>query len=243
VQRHRLHRKGVTKGESSYESDYAWEMRGTQKRWQSVCAGLFALTTVAAGACSDKAVEVEAEVKQSRNNAKASDGLEKTELKEKVEPAAEVKVDDKNSAAKTVAKASAIDVLAKRAIDDGFKDMALQNDLWVALYRLDKWHLMTFPDSKSVPPGLNIETHDGKKWVMAFTDIDRLQEYAKSRKQLNSDGTMLGMSVPPATSFPFFESLVGIEGVRFNQGDNGWFAPTANLRGIHSYLIKGGQLP
>lgn len=148
------------------------------------CAGLFTLATASTVACSDKAKEVKAEVKQAGGDAEASDGSEKAETKEKVVPAAEVKVDDE----KSMAKGPSIDVLA-------------------------------------------------------FTDIDRMHAYAKSRKQLNSDGTMLGMSVPSTTSFPFFESLVGIEGVRFNQGDNGWFAPTANLRGIHSYLIKGGQLP
>ncbi len=101
---------------------------------------------------------------------------------------------------------------------------------------------MTFPDSKTLPPGLNIETHDGKKWVMAFTDTDRLHEYARARKQLNADGTMLGMSVPSQTSFEFFESLQGIEGVRFNEGDVGWFAPMGNLRAIHTHLKKLGRL-
>lgn len=135
-----------------------------------------------------------------------------------------------------------IDALAAIVIADGFKDMGLQSDLWTALFQLKQWHLMTFPDSKSTPPGLNIETHDGKQWVMAFTDMDRLQEYAKSRNQLNADGTMLGMSVPSQTSFDFFEGLVGLEGVRFNQGDVGFFAPMGNLRAIHSHLVKLDRL-
>jgi len=135
-----------------------------------------------------------------------------------------------------------IDALAAKVIADDFKDRELQNQLWVALYQLQQWELMTFPDSKTMPPGLNIETHDGKKWVMAFTDSDKLFAYAKERKQLNSDGTMLGFSVPTQTSFDFFEGLVGVEGVRFNEGDNGWFAPMRNLRGIHTYLRKEGRL-
>lgn len=135
-----------------------------------------------------------------------------------------------------------IDALLRLAAADGFKDMDLQSDLWTALYQLEQWHLMTFPDSKSIPPGLNIETHDGKKWVMAFTDTDRLHDYAKARKQLNADGTMLGMSVPSQTSFEFFESLQGIEGVRFNEGDVGWFAPMGNLRAIHTHLKTLGRL-
>lgn len=135
-----------------------------------------------------------------------------------------------------------IDALQKIAAADGFKDMAPQTDLWVALFQLKQWHLMTFPDSTSVPPGLNIETHNGKKWVMAFTDPDRLYEYAKARKLLNADGTMLGMSVPSQTSFEFFESMSGLAGVRFNEGDVGWFAPMANLRAIHTHLVKLGRL-
>ena len=135
-----------------------------------------------------------------------------------------------------------IDALLTIAAADGFKDMGLQGDLWTALFQLKQWHLMTFPDSKSVPPGLNIETHDGKKWVMAFTDTDRLYEYAKARNQLNADGTMLGMSVPSQTSFEFLESLQGIAGVRFNEGDVGWFAPMGNLRAIHTHLKTLGRL-
>ncbi len=135
-----------------------------------------------------------------------------------------------------------IDALAAKVIADNFQDRELQSQLWVALYKLEQWELMSFPDSKSMPPGLNIETHDGKKWVMAFTDSDRLFAYAKKRKQLNSDGTMLGMSVPSQTSFDFFEGLVDVEGVRFNEGDNGWFAPMRNLRAIHTHLRKQGRL-
>tara|TARA_R110002073_G_scaffold311038_1_gene481959 strand:- start:9607 stop:10245 length:639 start_codon:yes stop_codon:yes gene_type:complete len=135
-----------------------------------------------------------------------------------------------------------IDALQKIVAADGFKDMAPQNDLWVALFQLKQWHLMTFPDSTSVPPGLNVETHDGKKWVMAFTDPDRLYEYAKARKLLNADGTMFGMSVPSQTSFEFFESMPGVAGVRFNEGDVGWFAPMPNLRAIHTHLVKLGRL-
>tara|TARA_R110002096_G_scaffold361075_2_gene554096 strand:- start:10879 stop:11517 length:639 start_codon:yes stop_codon:yes gene_type:complete len=135
-----------------------------------------------------------------------------------------------------------IDALQMIVAADGFKDMAPQNDLWVALFQLKQWHLMTFPDSTSVPPGLNIETHDGKKWVMAFTDPDRLYKYAKARKLLNADGTMFGMSVPSQTSFEFFESMPGVAGVRFNEGDVGWFAPMPNLRAIHTHLVKLGRL-
>ncbi len=135
-----------------------------------------------------------------------------------------------------------IDALAAQVIADGLKDRDIQGQLWTALYNLEQWHLMTFPDSKATPPGLNIETHDGKKWVMAFTDTDRLYVYAEARKQLNSDGTMLGMSVPPQTSFDFFEGLQGIEGIRFNEGEKGWFAPMRNLRAIHTHLKKQGKL-
>lgn len=135
-----------------------------------------------------------------------------------------------------------IDALVAIAEADGYKAMEPQSDLWTALFQLKQWHLMTFPDSKSVPPGLNIETHDGKLWVMVFTDQDRLHEYAKARKQLNADGTMLGMSIPSQTSFEFFESLQGIAGVRFNQGESGFFSPMDNLRPIHDHLVKLGRL-
>ncbi len=135
-----------------------------------------------------------------------------------------------------------IDALLTVAAASDFKEMESQNDLWTALFQLRQWHIMTFPNSKSIPPGLNIETHDGKKWVMAFTDTDRLHEYAKSRNQLNADGTMLGMSVPSRTSFDFFEGLADIEGVRFNEGELGWFAPMGNLRAIHTHLVKLGRL-
>ncbi|MBL4634062.1 MAG: hypothetical protein JKY56_09320, partial [Kofleriaceae bacterium] len=53
------------------------------------CAGLFTLATASTVACSDKAKEV----KQAGGDAEASDGSEKAETKEKVVPAAEVKVD------------------------------------------------------------------------------------------------------------------------------------------------------
>jgi hypothetical protein len=136
------------------------------------------------------------------------------------------------------------DKLADAALAKGFKDMDANNALWTALFGLEQWHLMTFPDSKSMPPGLNIETHDGKKWIMAFTDTDRLHAYAKERKQLNSDGTMKGMSIPSQTSFDFFGGLKkqGVFGIRFNQGEHGWFAPIDGPRNIHAFLKKKGLL-
>lgn len=137
---------------------------------------------------------------------------------------------------------AAIDALLTITAADNFEEMGPQNDLWTAIFQLKQWHLLTFPNSKSSPPGLNIETHEGKKWVMAFTDTDRLHEYAKLRNQLNADESMLGMSVPSRTSFDFFEGLQEIEGVRFNEGEVGWFAPMGNLRAIHEHLVKLGRL-
>jgi outer membrane biogenesis lipoprotein LolB len=50
--------------------------------------------------------------------------------------------------------------------------------------------------------------------------------------------------VPSQTSFAFFESLQknGIFGVRFNQGETGWFSPMGNLREIHTFLKKNKEL-
>ncbi len=100
-----------------------------------------------------------------------------------------------------------------------------------------------FSRFKSNAPGLNIETIDGKKWFMAFTDLSRMREYAKARNQPNVHETVVSMALDPTTSFDFLESNRGIAGVCFNYGKTGFCTPMGNLRGSYSHLVSIGRLP
>lgn len=69
-----------------------------------------------------------------------------------------------------------------------------------------------------------------------------LKQYATANQNLASDGSALFLSMTPDAARKYI-SESQVTGVRFNEGaKKGWFAPVANVAGIHAYLKKNGKL-
>jgi hypothetical protein len=120
--------------------------------------------------------------------------------------------------------------------------MADQNALWTALLQLPEWHLLFSPQLQQPSP--QVVTVDGKRWVLVFTDPDRLQKYAQENDLVVDGDKALytSLSVPDARKTLQSMTSSGIYGVRFNQGAHGWYSPISSIKAIHSFLVNNGSI-
>ena len=126
---------------------------------------------------------------------------------------------------------------AEGAVDD-------KNALWAAVFRLKAWLVLMSPQATVKGPAPHVTEHDGKRWVMAFTDPDKLRAWAKEHELAGEHGDvrMLSLRVPLAMKWLASLQEKGIHGVRFNQGPHGWYAPLAQLEPIRTFLEGKGLL-
>ena len=117
-----------------------------------------------------------------------------------------------------------------------------QSILWSELLTLPEWHLLFAPQLS--PPSPHVMMVDDKHWVLIFTDPDRLQAFAPEHGLvLDGDKALYtSLSVPDARKMLRSMAQSGIDGVRFNQGAHGWFAPLDSIESIHAFLTNSGQL-
>ena len=113
-----------------------------------------------------------------------------------------------------------------------------KNALWVAVFKLKAWLVLMSPRATVKGPEPHVTAYDGKRWVMAFTDPDKLRAYAREHELAGEHGEvrMLSLRVPLAMEWLASLQEKGIHGVRFNQGPHGWYAPLAQLEPIRTFL-------
>lgn len=126
---------------------------------------------------------------------------------------------------------------AEGAVDD-------KNALWAAVFKLKAWLVLMSPQATVKGPAPHVTEHDGQRWVMAFTDPDKLRAYAKEHDLAGEHGEvrMLSLRVPLAMKWLASLQEQGIHGVRFNQGPHGWYAPLTRLEPIRTFLEGKGLL-
>ncbi|MCU0430199.1 MAG: hypothetical protein MUF42_09530 [Cytophagaceae bacterium] len=111
--------------------------------------------------------------------------------------------------------------------------------LWRSLFLLEYWNFLIHPDAPMKP---HVEEHDGKSWVLVFTDNTKLNDYARLHHYTNDDNKVLSMSVPASAALDWLvKGNAGVFGVRFNEGDYGWYAPIEVLPAIYSHLFSSNN--
>lgn len=110
--------------------------------------------------------------------------------------------------------------------------------LWKETFGLEKWHFITKPiiEPNDVRPFIG--EVEGKGWIYLFTDGRHAQRFGEGHALINNDGVVNTIVMEPkmAVEWLIKWTEVGVFGLRFNEGQYGWFAPIANLKPMMDYL-------
>lgn len=110
--------------------------------------------------------------------------------------------------------------------------------LWTEVFKLSKWHFITKhqKDSNDIRPFIG--EVDGKSWFYVFTDSRHASEFAQIQGFVVENGVANTIAMKPldATEWINKHLELGVFGVRFNEGEHGWFAPITNLLPMYQYL-------
>lgn len=126
--------------------------------------------------------------------------------------------------------------------------MDAQNALWSVIYSLEEWVFLCAPGSVEAgqprPFLWDIKGDGSQGWYLLFTSSARLREFAAGQPGFSQeDGGVLFLSMHPLTLLEWLEKQPAeVSGVRFNQGETGFFAPLGNLRPIYDHLVNHGLL-
>lgn len=110
-----------------------------------------------------------------------------------------------------------------------------QYTLWAEAYKLPRWYIILNPN-KDIP---FIGKTEEKGWFFLFTDLKHADEFAKRQGFIYEDGSTFSYVMEPlkaARRISEYGGKKGIYGVRFNEGEHGWFSPIANLLPMYEYL-------
>lgn len=107
-----------------------------------------------------------------------------------------------------------------------------QDVLWREVFNLERWHFITKPITyfKDAEPFKG--KVEGKGWFFLFTDGEHAHKFGERQKFTNADGSVNTIAMKPEEAVEWLEewAKIGIYGVRFNEGEHGWYAPIENLR-------------
>ncbi len=112
--------------------------------------------------------------------------------------------------------------------------------LWRAVFSLDQWLFIVHPNS-AIDPRPFVAYEAGYVCLFAFTDGERLREFAKENAMLDEKGNALMLSVSPDTGIDWGHQEYqrgGRQRIHFDFGGPGWFAPLMGLPGIHRFVTE-----
>jgi hypothetical protein len=110
--------------------------------------------------------------------------------------------------------------------------------LWKETFGLEKWHFIAKPDDNVREPKPFIGEVDGRGWMYLFTDGKHAREFGEVHGLLNNNGDISTLAMEPKIAVDWLckWAEVGVFGLRFNEGNHGWFAPITNLKPMMEYL-------
>jgi hypothetical protein len=109
--------------------------------------------------------------------------------------------------------------------------------LWEEVYKLPKWHfaVKSTEDINQLKPF--ICDVDGKAWFCASTDGKHAVAFAKRQGFIYPGGNILTIGMNPLEAVNWMSEYKEIiYGVRFNEGEYGWFSPIENLLPMYEHL-------
>lgn len=108
--------------------------------------------------------------------------------------------------------------------------------LWEAVYALPSWFFVVHPERQPVSPFVGVV--DQQPFLMAFTDKQRADQFARRQGFVDASGATSILATPVQGMVQTAEAYreQGIFGILFNDGPNGFFAPLTNLVPMWQYF-------
>ncbi len=101
--------------------------------------------------------------------------------------------------------------------------------LWRAVFLLKGWYFLpAHADTETFPM---VSLIDDEPWLLGFTNVRRLQEFARAHRRVNPDGSIPLLVLDPLDSINHLQEVQDhVTGVLFNIGSDETFrAPTGAL--------------
>lgn len=113
---------------------------------------------------------------------------------------------------------------------------AALDELWRSVLQLEYWHFLIHPDKPMHP---HVYEYEGHNWVLVFTDNNKLNQYARETGMVTEENKTMCMSIPSGAARQWLaKSNNNIYGVRFNEGEFGWYSPTEVIEKIYQVLFE-----
>lgn len=140
------------------------------------------------------------------------------------------------------------DELVRRAYESPASNLKTKNELWGNTFALPEWFFIrrgVFPDVRPYTVA-EPEIADGKRMVLAFTDIERLYRFVEEEDFLTPNAEALILRQPTQWVLDYLEKLIpqGVYGICFNweTESEGFYCPLDRLRGVKSFLREIGWI-
>lgn len=113
-----------------------------------------------------------------------------------------------------------------------------QTLIWAEAFKLDSWLILMKPSDNPQQPEPFFGNVDGHGWAFLFTDPMHAQVFARDNQLITPGGQVLIAKMKVDAMIDWLEEIgkSGLYGVRFNEGENGWFTPVDSLRAMQDYI-------
>ena len=123
-----------------------------------------------------------------------------------------------------------------------------QNELWGHVFSLEEWYFIARGEAPNLYPfiGINKQVANGQPMIRAFTDQDRLFEFAKEYDLLDASGSAPALTVAVKDIMPFLAQFEqDVYGIWFNSDPTsvGFLSPLQQLPRIKQFLEESRWEP
>ncbi|GGN98760.1 hypothetical protein [Saccharibacillus kuerlensis] len=132
--------------------------------------------------------------------------------------------------------AAHFDVTVEQAREMQFSEG--QTLIWTEAFKLDSWLILMKPSDNPQQPEPFFGNVDGHGWAFLFTDPMHAQVFGRNNNLVTGGGNVLIAKMKVEAMIAWLEEIgqSGLYGVRFNEGENGWFTPVDSLRAMKEYV-------
>lgn len=113
-----------------------------------------------------------------------------------------------------------------------------QTLIWTEAFKLDSWLILMKPGADSEQPEPFFGNVDGHGWAFLFTDPMHAQVFGRTNNLVTPSGNVMIAKMKVDAMIEWLEEIgrSGLYGVRFNEGEQGWFTPVDSLRAMQEYV-------
>jgi hypothetical protein len=116
-----------------------------------------------------------------------------------------------------------------------------KNELWGNVFLLKEWYFIARGEAPNLHPYIasNKNVANGQPMIRAFTDTDRLYDFARENELLDEGGNAPALTIPTDKAIEFLAQFEEeVFGIWFNSDPQsiGFYAPLKQMAAIKSYV-------